>query len=165
MTTALAVCFAVLLLPPPLLAQAPSAAPVGSTTIGATATYRMVLQAGERDYAIAALPRPGSYVFELVSDHPPVLARIEPVAPLRPGTYSITIDSRLDDADRSFVFDFPVQPGRFVFTVTAKGKARYDIVLSPPVGSEHRTTFLAPQRRYSFSAAFALPRQPSRRRH
>jgi hypothetical protein len=148
-----------------LLALIASLPPVGSTTIGATATYRLVLQAGERDYAITALARPGSYVFEMVSDHPPVVARIEPVAPLRPGTYNITIQSHLDDADRSFVFNLPVEPGRFLFVVTATGKARYDIVLAGPIGSEHRTTFLAPQKRYSFTAAFARPKHPSRRRH
>jgi hypothetical protein len=140
-------------------------APAGSVTIGATSTYKLLLQAGERDYPLVPLPRPGSYVFELVSDHPPVLARIEPTAPLRPGTYNITITSRLDDSDRSFVFNLPVEPGRFVFVVTATGKARYDFVLSGPTGSEHRTTFLAPQRRYAFSAAFVGPRSPSRRRH
>jgi hypothetical protein len=142
-----------------------SRAPIGSTTIGATATYRLILQAGERDYLLAPLPRPGSYLFELISDHAPVLARIEPIAPLRPGTYNITIASRVDDADRSFVFDLPVQPGRFMFVVTASGKARYDFVLSGPTGSEHRTTFLAPQKRYAFDAAFTRPRAPSRRRH
>jgi hypothetical protein len=140
-------------------------APIGSTIVGATATYRLVLQAGERDYLLAPLPRPGSYVFELISDHAPVLARIEPTAPLRPGTYNITINSRVDDADRSFVFELPVQPGRFMFVVTASGKARYDFVLSGPAGSDHRTTFLAPQRRYAFDAAFVRPRSPSRRRH
>src|SRR4051794_29549551 len=105
--------------------------PIGSTTVGATATYRLVLQAGQHDYPLGPLPRPGSYVFQLISDHAPVLARMKPTAPLRPGTYSITIDSRLEDADHSFVFDLPVQPGRFMFVVTASGKARYDFVLSP----------------------------------
>jgi hypothetical protein len=142
-----------------------SQVPVGSTIIGATATYRLVLQAGQRDYPLTPLPRPGAYVFELISDHAPVLARVEPIAPLRPGTYNITINSRIDDADRSFIFDLPVQPGRFTFVVNASGKARYDFVLSGPTGSQHRTTFLAPQRHYTFEAAFILPRAPSRRRH
>jgi hypothetical protein len=147
-----------------VLAQAPALAPVGSTTVGATSTYRLVLQAGERDYALAPLARPGSYVFELISDHPPVIARLAPTAPLRPGTYTFTINSRVEDGDRSFVFSLPVHPGRFVFVVTASGKARYDFVLSGPDGSDHRTTFLAPQKRYSFSATVIRPRSPSRRR-
>jgi hypothetical protein len=147
-----------------LFAQSPSPRAVGSVTVGATSTYRLVLQAAERDYWIAPLLRPGSYVFELVSDHAPPLARVVPLAPLRPGTYTIAIDSRVADEDRTVVFSLPVQPGRFLFVVTANGKARYDVVLEGPPGSEHRTTFIAPQRRYSFSAAFARPRPAPRRR-
>jgi hypothetical protein len=146
------------------LVQAPAAAPVAGVTIGATSTYRLVLLAGEPLYRVSPLARPGSYVFELISDHPPLRSRIEPTSALRPGTYNIEVTRRVDDANRSFVFTLPVQPGQFVFVITTNGKARYDFVLAGPVGPPQRTTFVAPQKRYLFRAAFARPRPP-RRRH
>jgi hypothetical protein len=144
-------------------APAPAHGPVGSVTVGATSTYRLVLQFGERDYAIAPLLRPGSYVFEMVSDHPPLVSRIAASVALRPGTYTIDVVTHFDDADRTVVFSLPVQAGQFVFLVNASGKARYDFLLDGPAGSE-RVTFIAPQKRYSFRAAFARPRNQSRRR-
>jgi hypothetical protein len=146
-----------------VLGQAPVPGPIGSVTIGSTSTYRLVLQAGERDYPIAPLLRPGSYIFEMVSDHPPPVARLAATAPLRPGVYSIEVATRFDDADRSFVFALPALPGPFTFMVTTNGKARYDFLLNGPAGSE-RVTFLGPQRRYVFRATLARPRPQSRRR-
>jgi hypothetical protein len=148
-----------------VLAQASSPGPIGSVTIGQTSTYRLLLQAGEPSYRIGPLLKPGSYVFELVSDHPPLLARIEPTAPLRPGAYAIKIDSRVEDANRTFVFSLPVQPGRFFFTVTASGKARYEFILSGPGGPPQPAAFTAPQQRKAFRAVFRQPRSPSRRQH
>jgi hypothetical protein len=146
-----------------VLGQAPAPAPVGSVTIGATSTYRLVLQAGERDYPIAPLLRPGPYVFEMVSDHAPVLARIAATAPLRPGTYTIDVVTRFEDADHTVVFSLPALPGEFMFLVNATGKARYDFLINGPAGSE-RITFLAPQKRYAFRASLARPHAQSRRR-
>jgi hypothetical protein len=145
-----------------VLAQAPSPAPVGSVTIGDTSTYRLVLQAGERVVRVSALPRPGSYVFELIADHPPPMTTIAPVTPLRPGTYNIEIKSKVEDPDREdrvFLFSLPALPGRFVFVVTVNGKGRYDFVVTGPVGSPQRTTFMAPQKRYAFRATLARPRK------
>jgi|1186.fasta_scaffold432808_1 hypothetical protein len=114
--------------------------------------WEVRLRAEQFLYSLSAPRKPGAYRVRLRATEAPSICKLELDAPLAAGEYRLTIDSRIDDADRTFVFSIPVAGGAYRFLVTANGRARYDFVLEAGAGAESRAAFIAPQRDHLFTA-------------
>jgi hypothetical protein len=134
----------------------PSRAPAGTVSLDGRRGYRVRLGPGQFLYHLAAPPGPGTYRLQLAGAPPP-LCKLELATPLPSGRYRLFIESRVADADHTFVFSIPVAGGAYSFVITASGHARYDFVLEGGPGWETRQTFIAPRRAYTFESTIPAP--------